>query len=159
MVIGSQAILATWPDSPASTRASPEIDALPRNAAEWQATHGIEASEEINALFGYLSEFHRAHGFYIDGVDESTATFPAGWRSRAVAREIDCDGRSVRIIAPEPHDLALSKLCRLDPRDAAFVYALYEASLLDRATLLSRLTAMAVPAEIGARTRAFIEGL
>lgn len=159
MVIGSQAILATWPDSPASTRASPEIDALPRNAAEWQAVHGIEASEEINALFGYLSDFHRTHGFYIDGVDESTATFPAGWRSRAVVREIDCDGQPARIIAPEPHDLALSKLCRLDPRDAEFVRALYDARLIDRNVLLSRLATMVISGEISARAKAFIGSL
>jgi hypothetical protein len=74
VVVGSQAILASWPDPPTLLTGSIEIDAYPANAKEWEAQHGVEASEEINANFGYLSPFHETHGFYIDGVDETTAT-------------------------------------------------------------------------------------
>jgi hypothetical protein len=38
-----------------------------------------EASEDIAALFGEGSAFHRKHGFYIDGVDENTARLPRDW--------------------------------------------------------------------------------
>ena len=44
-------------------RASIEIDAYPANAREWETVHKTEASEEVNALFGYLSQFHETHGF------------------------------------------------------------------------------------------------
>ena len=82
-IIGSQAILAEWPDAPPAMTASPEIDAFPANARLWEtqekAKHpgeNPEASEHINALFGEGSRFHRTHGFYIDGVDRAPPTPP-----------------------------------------------------------------------------------
>ena len=61
-------------------RTSGEIDGYPGNAKIWEVTRKAidpdddpEASEEIAALFGEGSAFHRKHGFYIDGVDENTA--------------------------------------------------------------------------------------
>src|SRR5258708_7846831 len=81
IIFGCQAVLLTWPDAPALMRASPEIDAYPANAKEWERQHpGSEASEEVNALFGSMSAFHRTFKFYIDGVDETTASLPPGWR-------------------------------------------------------------------------------
>ena len=35
-IIGSQAILMSWPDAPASMRGTPEIDAYPANARMWE---------------------------------------------------------------------------------------------------------------------------
>jgi hypothetical protein len=88
-IIGSQAILLSWPDAPADMRASPEIDAYPENARVWEIAEARkgdeatpEASEHIHGLFGEGSPFHLAHGFYIDGVDERTATLPEGWHMR-----------------------------------------------------------------------------
>ena len=88
-IIGSQAILAGWPDAPSIMTTSPEIDAFPANAKSWEtqekANHpdeAPEASEHINALFGEGSRFHETHGFYIDGVDENTALLPSDWRAR-----------------------------------------------------------------------------
>lgn len=79
-VIGSQAILAGWPDAPPAMTGSPEIYAFPENAKIWEtrekAMHpdeSPEASEHINALFGEGSMFHETHGFFIDGVDDTTA--------------------------------------------------------------------------------------
>ena len=70
------------PGAPREMRFSRDIDAYPANARAWQAEHNVEASEEINALFGYGSQFAKTHGFYIDGVDERTAMLPRDWRSR-----------------------------------------------------------------------------
>jgi hypothetical protein len=57
-IIGSQAILISWPDVPGVMRGSPEIDAYPANARIWELTDGskgdgpsLEASEHINGLF------------------------------------------------------------------------------------------------------------
>jgi hypothetical protein len=36
IVVGSQAILATWPDAPIVLRSSGEIDAYPANAKDWE---------------------------------------------------------------------------------------------------------------------------
>lgn len=68
-VIGSQAILAGWPDAPPALTGSAEIDAFPANARIWEVSEKAkhpdvapEASEHINALFGEGSQFHRTHG-------------------------------------------------------------------------------------------------
>jgi hypothetical protein len=137
-IIGSQAILASMPDAPEAARESPEIDAYPGNAKVWEiAQEEIEpgvnhvASEYIFKNFGEGSQFHDTHGFWIDGVDETTATFPRGWKSRAFTAKIDVDGRVVLGIAPSPIDLVVSKLARLDPKDRKFVEAIHDAKLLD----------------------------
>lgn len=98
-IIGSQAILMSWPEAPINLRMSPEIDAYPDNAALWEQRESwsgeppAEASEHINALFGEGSMFHLTHGFYIDGVDQWTATLPKAWRACATVRRFDVGGR------------------------------------------------------------------
>jgi hypothetical protein len=101
-IIGSQAILMSWPDAPEIMRGSPEIDAYPENARVWEIEEGsrgdgtpLEASEHIHGLFGEGSLFHNTHGFYIDGVDEGTARLPRGWHTRAMVRQFDVYGRMV----------------------------------------------------------------
>ena len=66
-IIGSQAILMSWPDPPSIMLMTPEIDAYPANARVWEIAEeerddGIprEASEHIDGLFGEGSPFHRA---------------------------------------------------------------------------------------------------
>jgi len=122
-VVGSQALLVGKSDVERSLRMSSEIDIYPGNATEWQASRqdSIEASEEINALFGEGSTFHETHGYFIDGVDENTAKLPPGWLLRSKMLEIKLqDGRTVQAIAPEPADLIASKLARGDPKDVRF---------------------------------------
>ncbi len=102
-IVGSQSILLSWPDAPIILRTSGQIDAYPENAKIWEITqkeldpeYPPEASEEINALFGEGSDFHREHGFYIDGVDENTARLPPDWNKRSIYREVEVDGRLSR---------------------------------------------------------------
>ena len=90
-VVGSQAILASMPDAPEVVRQSPEFDAFPGNARMWEIAQkelapGVRpiASEHIHGMFGPNTPFHQTHGFYIDGVDETTAKLPNGWRQRAI---------------------------------------------------------------------------
>jgi hypothetical protein len=138
-VVGSQAILASMPDAPEPARASPEIDAYPENAKLWElaeaqnATDDIpsSASEHIDGLFGWNSQFHQTHGFYIDGVDETTAKLPRGWQGRSVKVRSEVDGRAVFGIAPAPEDLIASKVVRLDDRDKVFVEAIHAQRPLD----------------------------
>jgi hypothetical protein len=131
-LIGSQAILASWPDAPSAARASIEFDAYPGNAAAWEIKNtGLEASEEINAIFGFGSHFHVTFGFYIDGVDEKTATLPPDWMSRAVRLQIRGDEREITAIAPSVEDLIVSKLARLEEKDRRFIAACHQAKPLD----------------------------
>lgn len=122
IVVGSQALLVGREDIERSLRNSQEIDLYPANAREWEASQDnhIEASEEINAHFGVMSQFHTTFGFYIDGVDENTAKLPDDWKSRAEKLDIDLTDRTVEVIAPSPTDLVAAKLARGDPKDLRF---------------------------------------
>jgi hypothetical protein len=153
-IIGSQSILLAWPNAPSLMRTSPEIDLYPENARTWEAEEkkkhpdqAPEASEHIDALFGSGSQFHLTHGFYIDGVDENTATLPADWQTRAVVRQIDVGGRKVTAIAPSPEDLIVSKLARLEEKDKSFIEAYYSERPLDVGSIEAKigLSNLAVP--------------
>ena len=166
IIIGSQAILMSWPDAPEAMRGTPEIDAYPGNARDWEATEALkdegwspEASEHVHALFGEGSEFHRSHGFYIDGVDEMTAKLPRNWQARATVRSFNVDGRMVKTIAPSPDDLIVSKLARLDDKDKNFVEAYHRERTLDIQLIQERIAETDLDPAVAARAIAYIRRL
>ena len=145
-IVGSQSILLSWPEAPIVLRTSGEIDAYPENAKIWEIRqkemdpeYPSEASEEINALFGQGSDFHREHGFYIDGVDENTARLPPDWTKRAIHREVEVDGRLVLAVAPCPEDIIVSKLARLSEKDREFIKAFHTARPLNCDLIVERI--------------------
>ncbi|ACI99983.1 DUF6036 family nucleotidyltransferase [Rhodospirillum centenum] len=159
-VIGSQSVLLGWPDAPFALRNSPEIDAYPANAGEWLKTSGIEASEEINALFGEGSQFHIAHGFYIDGVDETTAKLAPDWLDRAVVLDVDRPGGGrVRAIAPSTVDIIVSKLHRLAEKDRTYIRECNRVRPLDIPCTKRLLLSSGPDSAILARALAFLDGL
>jgi hypothetical protein len=165
-IIGSQSILLSWPDAPLILRTSGEIDAYPDNAKLWEITRKEldpncppEASEEINALFGEGSAFHRSHGFYIDGVDENTARLPADWDTRAICRDVDVDGRLVLAVAPCPKDVIVSKLARLSDKDKEFVEAYHAARPLDLELVIERIKATDLGLQLQQRATSFVARL
>jgi hypothetical protein len=159
-IIGSQAVLVEWPDAPTDMTSTPEIDAYPGNAKLWQAMNSdMEASEHINALFGYGSQFHQTHGFYIDGVDEGTAKLPPGWEDRAWVRKLDIGGKTVSVVAPSAEDLIVSKLARLDPKDQEFIEAYNTGRPLDLTLIEDRVRASQWDASVADRAIMFIRAL
>jgi hypothetical protein len=165
-IIGSQGILLAWPEAPPRMRVSPEIDAYPDNARDWEneerkrrPEEHPEASEQINALFGSGSQFHRTHGFYIDGVDQHTAQLPDGWEARAVTRQVHFGQRIVAAIAPCPDDLIVSKLARLDDKDKAFIEAYYAERPLDTALIEERIGLSHFDPAVAQRARDYIHSL
>jgi hypothetical protein len=165
-IIGSQAIMMSWPDAPPEMRSSLEVDAYPGNARVWEIEQAgksgevsQEASEHIHGLFGEGSAFHIAHGFYIDGVDEGTARLPSGWNTRAIVKRLEVDGREVKAVAPSPEDIIVSKLARLDDKDKDFVSAYHRARPLDLQLIESRIKDTALDAAIADRAIAFVRSL
>jgi hypothetical protein len=163
-IIGSQAILMSWPEAPAVMRITPEIDAYPKNARAWEIEEArkgdaLEASEHIHGLFGEASQFHNTHGFYIDGVDEHTARLPRGWQTRAVVRRFDVDSRVVEAVAPAPEDLIVSKLARLDEKDRSFVEAYHRVRPLDLQLIEKRIAETDVDAAVADRAIAYLRSL
>ncbi len=144
-VIGSQALLVGRADIARTLRMSAEVDAYPGNAADWEAKdpNGSEASEEINAIFGEGSSFHTTHGFYIDGVDENTASLGNTWQDRAQSLHVEIgDGRTVEAIAPHPSDLVAAKLVRGEPKDLRFTSLCLQQGLTKHSEVKKRLQDM-----------------
>jgi hypothetical protein len=139
VIVGSQSVLLEWPDAPVLMRTSGEIDAYPGNIRDWEAKNpGDLASEEINVLFGWGSQFHDTFGFYIDGVDETTAKLPPDWQARAIMIDVDAHGKRVTALAPCPEDMVCAKLNRLVDKDRAYIEARHRARPLDFGVIRER---------------------
>ena len=68
IVIGSQSVLAQFPNAPAELLVSEEADVFPKNAPD--------KAIEIDGAIGERSLFHQTHAIYAHGVSEETATLP-----------------------------------------------------------------------------------
>ena len=130
VVIGSQAILATYPNAPAELTHSMEADVFPKDAPE--------RSIIIDGSIGELSLFHETFGYYAHGVDGTTATLPDGWRERLVKIETPNTMGAIGWCI-EPHDLAVSKLAAGREKDLAFVEAMVRKGLVSIDVLLDRI--------------------
>jgi len=160
IVVGSQAILLTWPDAPMALKITPEIGLYPENNRDWEARNpGFEASEEISALFGEMSAFHQSFGFYLDGVDENTAQMPPDWMKRAATAEIDVYGRTAVIICPAIQDVVVSKLHRLAEKDVDFIRECVAAGHIEVASVLAGLRATKPEPAILSRAQNLLKGM
>jgi hypothetical protein len=159
-IVGSQSILLSWPEAPLLMRTSGEIDAYPGNANLWEISHqGQPASEEINGLFGWGSQFHQTHGFYIDGVDDRTARLPSDWRKKAIERPMEVNGRRVLAVAPCPEDIIVSKLARLEDKDKQFIAAFHRDRPLDLTHVEQRLEKTSLAPSVLERAQAYLRVL
>lgn len=152
VVVGSQALLVGWPNSPEEIRRSNEIDAYPANWEMWEAAKNraaapgdpsAEASEEIAALCGEGSTFQDQWGFFIDGVNGETSPLPTGWQERAVFKEVsNLRGSVVTVVAPCPEDIIVSKALRLADKDKAFIELYHKFRPLDPEVMAERIAAV-----------------
>src|SRR5664280_3259191 len=133
VVIGSQAILGSIVQPPASLLQSLEADIYPlRDPA---------AADLIDGALGDGSPFHLAFGYYAHGVDPETAKAPKGWEVRLVRREIPPRVASKRTAVAwclEVHDLVLSKCVAGRERDWEYAAEAINAGLVDPAVLSAR---------------------
>ena len=120
VVIGSQAILATYPDAPSDLLVSVEADVFPRDRPA--------DSILIDGAIGERSIFHETYGYYAHGVAEATATLPTGWRDRLVPIHNE-NTRGATGWCLEVHDLAVSKLTAGREKDLTFLAALFRHGL------------------------------
>lgn len=150
IVIGSQAILGQFPDAPEVLRVSAEADLIP--------CRHPQRSDLIDGTIGELSPFHETYGYYAQGVDESTATLPAGWRERVVTIHNE-NTRGIAGRCLEVHDLLVSKLVAGRDKDHRFARAAIAHGLAHEATLLERLAATPIPParrdDLAARVRSY----
>lgn len=131
IVIGSQSLLGTYPelDHPLLC-ASMEADVFPKE--------NPGRSILIDGAIGERSVFHETFGYYAHGVAPETAVLPAGWEERLVPVRNEntrwCTGWCL-----DPHDMAVGKLVAGREKDIAFLGAMRQLGLLDKALLTERL--------------------
>ncbi|MFT6290993.1 MAG: hypothetical protein ACJAR2_001590 [Ilumatobacter sp.] len=128
MVIGSQSILASYPEValPDELTVSIEADLLPLG--------GDDDADKIDGAIGEGSHFHETFGVYGQGVGVRTAVLPDGWKDRLVPLVDPSTGAVGWCL--DPHDLCASKLIAgrekdLDFVEAAVVHRLIDARLVD----------------------------
>ena len=138
VVIGSQAVLGQFPQAPEALLVSIEADLYPRDA--------IDKSDLVDGAIGELSQFHETFGYYAHGVDETTATLPAGWRQRLIALRTDNTGGATGWCL-DVHDLASSKLVAGRDRDRAYVRVLLQERMVEPAVLEQRVRGLPLSAE------------
>ena len=115
IVVGSQAILASYPDPPEELTFSAEADLYPRDAPE--------KADLITGSLGEFSLFHETFGYHADGVSPDTAVLPSSWRDRLVTLSNE-NTRGVVGLCLSAVDIAISKLVAGREKDFRYVAAL-----------------------------------
>ena len=126
VVVGSQAVLAQYPNAPASLLRSLEVDVFPRSEPQ--------RADEIDGAIGEGSRFYETYGYYAHGVGPETAVAPAGWEGRLVRLELPAiRPREGTVIAwcLEVHDLVLAKLAAGREHDLEFAADALREGLVD----------------------------
>lgn len=107
----------------------------------------------IDGSIGEASMFHDTFGYYTQGVVESTATLPQGWRERLVRFETPAT-RGVTAWCLELHDLWIAKAIAGREKDHEFCRALLQRGLVTPDVLQSRLPTVPNVAALVQRTAA-----
>ena len=130
IIIGSQAILGQHPNAPSDLLISMEADIY--------APKAPEMSDYIDGALGLGSPFERTHGIHADGVSPTTASLPAGWRTRLFPiRNPNTNGATGWCI--EVHDIAIAKYAAGRDKDLRYTGDLWRYGMLDPDTLRQRL--------------------
>lgn len=154
VVIGSQAILGSFPDAPDVLLRSIEADLYPRN--------NPEKADLIDGALGDGSPFQRSHGYYAHAVGPRTAKAPAGWEQRLVSvpiRPRPASSRRPTALCLEPHDLVLAKCAAGRPRDWEFAAEAVRAGLLEESLLVARIAEMPIEDEAKDHIRGMLSAM
>ncbi|MGH8999772.1 MAG: DUF6036 family nucleotidyltransferase [Acidimicrobiia bacterium] len=133
IVIGSQALHGTvLGELPPEAEQSIEADVAALDDPEERKADLIDGS------IGGASMFHETFGYYAQGVSQSTAVLPDGWRDRLVRYQSEATSGVVAWCL-EIHDLWLSKAVAMRPKDVEFCRAVARRRLVAPETLRLRL--------------------
>jgi hypothetical protein len=148
IIIGSQAILGTFPDAPEILLRSMEADLYPRRTPD--------LAELVDGAIGEGSTFHAEFGYYAQGVGPETAVLPKSWEGRLVRIKNQNTG-DVAGMCLEVHDLAISKYVAGRPKDLEFTRELARQKMTVRKTLQERTRGISLDHALLAHLRARIE--
>ena len=156
VVIGSQAILGTYPEWELPREATMSIEADIAVDAELArldlAVDEADLADRIDGAIGEGSMFHQTNGYYAQGVESATAVLTEGWRERLVP--VICEEADPVAVGwcLERHDLWVSKAAAGREKDWDFCRALAQAALVDREICASRISSLTVPERSRARS-------
>jgi hypothetical protein len=134
IIIGSQAILASFSatELPETVTRSIEADVL------FLDDPNQRLADLIDGSIGELSLFHDSFGIYAQGVDESTAILPSGWKQRLVKLSNENTGGGMGLCL-DPYDLCVAKLCAYREKDLDYVASLLTHEIIKKDLLEQRL--------------------
>jgi hypothetical protein len=147
VVMGSLAVLGHAGEVPARMATSIDVDAYTR--------HDPGRVFGLAPALGQGSPFEAQHGYYLDPISPAVATLPEGWEERLVRIQLGPD-----LVAwfLEPHDAAVSKYARMEPRDREWIRPGLRAGILSLPVLDARFAATAfVDPEEAARARTALD--
>ncbi len=154
VVVGSQAILGSVAEPPASMLISMEADVYP--------LHDPRKADEIEGSLGEGSLFQSTFGYYAHGVGPETVVGPEGWEKRLVRVEIPPrvgQARNAIACCLEVHDLVLAKCVAGRPRDWEFAHDALASRLVQVDELLRLVDDLPEPPADRAYIRKMLEGL
>jgi len=144
VVVGSQAVLAEFPNAPDSLLRSQELDVYPRS--------NPELAGEIDAVMGDGSQFHAVTGYYAHGVGPETVQGPAGWEGRLKRLDLPAVAWCLEV-----HDLVLAKLAAGREHDLVFSKDAIHEGLVDVENLRRGVELM--PEDVRSLVEERLEGL
>jgi hypothetical protein len=147
VVLGSLAVLGISGEVPRRMAASIDVDAYTKGDPQ--------RVFELAPRLGQGSRFELEHGYYLDPISPRVATLPAGWEARLTRIQLEA-----RLAAwfLEPHDAAVSKYARMEPRDREWIRPGLRERVLSLAVLDARFGATTfLDADEQARARRALE--
>lgn len=145
IIVGSQSILAQFPEAPPELRVSVEADVYPR--------HHPERADLIDGSIGEGSPFHATYGYYAQGVDASTSVLPHGWEGRLVPIT-NANTRGATGWCLDVHDLLIAKAVAGREKDRAFICEVVRHGMIDAGTARDRLATTTLEPELRRRVEA-----
>lgn len=138
VIVGSQAVLGSYPDAPRPLTNSMEADLF--------TFRSPEDSNLIDGTIGEDSPFQQTFGYCAHGVGEETSTLPRGWKDRLVPVKSANTGGATGLCL-EVHDLAVAKLAAGREKDVEYIRALFKHGLADPAVVRHRLGQTDLPSD------------
>lgn len=127
VVLGSLSVLGHAGAVPPRMAASLDVDAFTRRDPERVFA--------LATALGQGSAFEAEHGYYLDPISPRVATLPEDWEARLVRIEL---GPELVAWFLEPHDAAVSKYARMEPRDREWIRPGLRAGILSLPLLEAR---------------------
>ncbi len=135
-VVGSQSLLASYPDVSGPVARSNEMDVLPEPGDSGDDQQSL--ADILNGNIGEGTAFVAAHGFEVEGVVEADLILPAGWRERTIPVNTPatngCTGHCL-----DPYDMAAAKLAAGRAKDRLTIVNLMRQGIIKPAKLRQRL--------------------